>query len=379
MKKVFRKFLILVTSLFVSGASVFALDAGFLIDNDSAFKTDEEKKFFVDQKDSFYAWVKVPVGTGADKYFIAEGLYQFEYLSNTKDSFNFIDVDLFKFVYSKRLENGVIDVKAGRFGFMDLTSVIFSQVADGAFLSYRNQSMTVSAYASYTGLLNSNIVKMYNAADFEPGDKENVYNLSDKFINAAATIAFLNLFGNQTVAAQVLGSFRADSISFTRIYATLSLDGPVYKNLFYSASASIGMSSYNDADFTTALLLKGNVSYYFDKASAGAKFVFADKNFGGITSLVALNSLTEPGYSALLKAGIFGTYKPISDVLCKAEFNLAFDGLNDYELKGLEFGLSAEYQILSDLYAGAEWNFYKDCNETEFDFNKISLKIRITL
>ena len=379
MKKILKNTFALLALLFTAGTAAFALDTGFLIDNDSCFKTDEEKKFFADQKDTVFAWVKIPLGKESENYFIAEGLYQFEYLSNSKESYNSLDVDLFKFVYSKSLENGVLDVKAGRFGFMDLTSVIFSQPADGAFLSYRNDSMVVSAYASYTGLLNANIVKMYNAADFKTGDKKNVYNLSDRFVNAAATIAFLNLFKDQTLAAQFLGSFRADSTSYTRMYATLSVDGPVYKNLFYSLAVTAGMSSYADSDFTAAMLVKANLCYYFEQASVGAKILFADKDFLGITSLVALNALTEPGYTALLKTGIYATYKPLSNLLCKAEFNLAFDGLSDYETKGLEFLVSGEYQILSDLYAGLEWSYYKDINESEFDCNKISIKIRITL
>ncbi|MBP5403283.1 MAG: hypothetical protein J6Y36_09015 [Treponema sp.] len=372
--------ILLISSILAAVSSIsFALDTGFLLADNSEFKTDDNGSMYLDQKNNVYAWMKIPLEKNCINYFIAEGFYQFEYLSKTKTDLHYLDIDLFKFSFLYNLDNGYLKLNAGRYYSIDLTSIIYAQPADGFTLTYRNNNMSVSAFAAYTGLLNGNIVKMNNAPDFKGCDSNLVYDLQDRYLNAALSAAFYNIIDRQTLSVQAFGSIRFDSVSYNRFYTTLSLSGSLSKSVFYDASTTIGFTSYDGADMEVSPLVKAKIAYYFPQSSIGADFVFAGKNFCGITSIVALNSVNEPGYSNLMKLGMFATYKPVSNLVVKGQLGFAFDVLHDCEIKGIESSMSTEYQVASDVFCGLEISNYVDSNNTEFDCSKISLKCRIAL
>lgn len=375
MKKLVKTFLAFACTLSLSSA--FAFDFGFLLDNNSTFKTNSDKKMYLLQKDSASAWVKVPFGQNVNNYFVAEGLYKFELNQDAKTINNYLDFNLLKVSFLNQFDNGSLKVDLGRYLISDATGIIFAQKSDGAFVKYSNSVVELSAYAGYTGLLNGNVVSMINSEDFEGCDSSKLYSFAEKNVVAILTASFPYAFADQTVSVQGTGSFKVDGNSYNRIYATVGMNGPVSGNLFYNVSGTVAMISYNGQDFKVSPLVKGDVTYYWPVASVGVNAVWAGKDFAGITSQTALNSMEEPEYSDLLKAGIAAKVKPVDNLVVSVSGDVAFDGTKDYELKGVQYLIGADYQIVSDVSVGASWVQYFDINKTDSDYQAISVKAKV--
>lgn len=361
----------------LSLSSAFALDYGFLLDNNTSFKTNVKKNMYLLQKDSASAWIKVPFGENRNSYFVGEGLYKFEYNDDTKQMKNYLDVNLLKFVIFKQFDNSSLEADIGRFFIVDTSGLIFTQNCDGAFVKYTNSLVQVSGYAGYTGLLNGNTVTMINCPSFKGNDTKKIYDLADRNVIAMITGRFENLFADQTLSVQALGSFRADSIAYNRIYATLGMNGPVTSSLFYSITGTCGFTSYNGNEVKVSPLVRANLTYYFPIASVGLNAVYAGKDFTGITSQTALESIAEPEYSDLLKAGISASVKPLDNLLISVSGDIAFDGSKNLEVKGAQYKVGVDYQVLSDVMIGASWVQYFDINKSDADCMAASVKAKI--
>lgn len=375
MKKISK--LVASVLLALAASSAFAVDYGFLLDNNTAFKTDLKKNFYLKQKDTVTAWVKVPFGQNYNNYFIGEGLYRFEYNEDSKQLKNYADLNLLKVVLFNKFAKGSLTTNIGRFNVIDASGLVFTQNADGAFVKYANRVVEVSAYAGYTGLLNGNLIVMIDAPAFKGCDEKKVYDFADKNIVGMVTGSFPYLFADQTLTVQALGAFRLDKIAYNRIYATLGLNGPIAGNLFYNLTGTFEFSSYNGANMKFSPLVKADISYYFPIASVGLKAVFAGKDFTGITSQTALDSISEPEYTNLLKVGLNGSVKPVDCLVINASADVAFDGNKNYELKGFQAKASVDYQITSDVLLGASWTGYFDISKTEVDYQSINVKAKI--
>lgn len=375
MKKLVKLISAAVCALSISSA--FALDYGFLIDNNTSFKTSSKKNMYLLQKDSASAWIKVPFGQNANNYFVGEGIYKFEYNGESSLVKHFVDINLLKFVFTNQFENGSFEANIGRFFVVDASGLIFTQNCDGAFVKYSNSLVEVSGYAGYTGLLNGNTVTMINSPSFIGNDEKKVYDFADRNVIAMVTGFFPNLFADQSLTVQALGSFRTDVITYNRIYATLGLNGPVAGNLFYSVTGTAAFISYNGKDMKVSPLVRADLTYYFPIASIGLSTVYAGNDFVGITSQTALDSLAEPEYADMLKAGIFATVKPVNNLLLSVSGDVAFDGKKNMQLKGVQYKVGADYQIVSDVLIGASWTQYFDINKTDADAMAASIKAKI--
>lgn len=359
-------------------STVFAFDFGFLITDDTNFKTDENTKYYVDQKNDASAWIKIPFTKNAKSYFTAEAIYKFEFKSNTNTATHYLDLNLFKFVYSKELKNGSIELNAGRFFTADLSGLIFSQNSDGIFVNYKSDFINASLLASYTGLLNGNVVKQVNAPSYSGPDSKKIYAFQDKYIFAMATVGLQSLFADQNLSVQLLGGFDLSRFTYNRFYATLSLDGPIYKNLIYSLSGTCAIVA-NGSAVKVSPFVNAKIGYYFKKGSVSASCIFAGKDFDGFSSQTALNSFKEPEYKALIKTGLGGTFKPFDTLLVNAQVNFAFDGTKNYEAKGIEYSIGADFQVLSDVLVGLSWQQYFDINKTDKNYQCGCIKAKISL
>lgn len=375
MKKLVKLISLAVCALSISSA--FALDYGFLVDNNTSFKTNAKKNMYLLQKDSVSAWVKTPLGQNQNNYFSAEGIYKFEYNADVKQIKNFVDINLLKFVFVNQLESGKLETDFGRFFVVDASGLIFTQNCDGAFVKYSSGSVEVSGYLGYTGLLNGNTVTMINAPTFIGNDEKKVYDFADRNAIAMVTGYFPSLFAEQSLTVQAAGAFRTDVITYNRIYATLGLSGPIAGNLFYSVTGTASFILDNGKEMKVSPLVRADLTYYFSIASAGLSVIYAGKDFTGITSQTALNSLAEPEYNNLLKAGIFAAVKPVDNLLIKVSGDIAFDGSKNMQLKGIQYKAGVDYQIASDVLIGASWTQYFDINKTDADSMAAAVKAKI--
>ncbi len=271
-------------------------------------------------------WVKTPFDESGENYIIAEGTYNFKHTRAETKGTNtqYLDLDLFKIVLSKEIEAGKFGFSIGRFLVSDLSSLVFSQNADGALVKFDAARFSVSLYGSYTGLLNGRAVTILSSddADAFSEDTDKIYQLAEKFAVASISASFPNVIGNNTISAEALGTFRLEGDNYTRVYGTLAANGPILDNLFYRVAGTVGYKKYdgtNDVS-TPGYLIQANATYYPDykNASAGLSGTFACKNFTGFTSQTAVPAQTELQYNGLLKAGVFGSIKPLNNLLVSA-------------------------------------------------------------
>lgn len=366
--------------LFVGGifqTSIFALDGGALIYNDTSFKTNREQEYYLNQKDIATAWIKIPFGNNSENYFIAEGLYKFETNMNLNKTYNYVDLNLFKATYTIHFDESLLKIDGGRFFYTSLSPIVYSQNADGINFLYKNNLLSASAYIAYTGLLNGNIVKMIRTVDFTDVNLNDIYHLADKYVITAETVNFNNLFANQNLSAQFTGAFRINEIADTKLFATLLLSGPIVNNLIYNIDATAEFSKYNNHDMVFSLLSRLILGYYFDKGSINANVIYASKDFNAISSYAALESLNEPEYTGILKSGLSGTFKPMDNLMFTAGADVAFDVRNSFELKGFQYRVGIDYQILSDVYLGIKWNQYFDLNDSDVNYSCASAQVKI--
>lgn len=375
MKKVFRKiFLSLMISCTVN--TLFALDFGGVLSNVTEVNPTKDNFFNLEQQNNLSVWIKSPLGESGDNYFIAEGLYRFTY---KKDFYtlNYIDLSLLKFVLNKEVGDNKFSANIGRFVYSDITSYIFTQATDGAELSYSGSFFDCSFLLSYTGLLNENIVQMNYSPDYRE-KIDSVYSFSDKFLVSSLTFSLPAFIKNNSLAVQGIGSIRIDDLAYNRFYFILSLNGAISDNLFYGLNGVAFASSYAKEDFKFSPFGYAYLNFFYEKLYVNANVIYAGEDFIGISRLPALNSAYEPEYSGLLVPGLVVSYKIDDNIRLFGDAKVAFDNTNNFELKGFQYKLGLDYQVLTDFYVGLKWLQYFDINKSDKDLNSLILSASIS-
>lgn len=374
--------------LVLSTATVSAWDWGAMITNDSKFAGKDFSNLLLDQKNAASAWLRIPFNAKGTSYFITEGMFQFEQkdikmgdTEGKKRNANAINLNLFKFAFSWKTGRNQISISAGRFLTTDLSGLIFTQAADGALVSFDFRKVVLSAYVAYTGLLNTRTVTMIGTSVTE--DDSKVYQRADDYLVEALTVSFPNLFAGQTLSLQYFGALHLkNDFDDTRIYAEASLAGPLTTTLFYNVSGTLGLLKKGDNDLKTAGLGRLTVAYYAPVKSLtiGLNGVFASKDFLGFTSQTATNALTgRTEYTELAKAGLFLTIKPVQNLLLGANGDLILNAADGIEYEGFQYGLNANWQIVSDVSVGGTFYQYFDNKDSNRNKSCIQLKAAISL
>lgn len=376
MKYFNKKFLIVIFTIF-SFINVFAIDYGANLKNDTKISPNEDDFFNLLQRNDLSAWIKVPFNENNSAYLVSEGLYRFEYNNSGSYRVNYIDLSMLQFVLNKEIGDNLFSLNLGRFAFTDLTSCIFGQPADGVSFSFDSSVYNFSLYAAYTGLLNSNVIKMINSEDFEI-EPEKVYALSDKFATVALGVSLPELIPNNTLSLQGLGAIRLDEIANNKFYLTVGLDGVVNQNIFYSVYGTASLKSYDKEDYLISSFAKADLNFIYDKLFLNVNALFAGKDFEGVTSFVALNSGYEPEYNSLLKPGVLASYRILDNVKFFASADIAFNGKENYSLKGFQYDIGCDWQVVSDVYIGLDWNQYIDIDESDANYKAVNLKAMIS-
>ena len=392
MKK-FIKISALASALLFS-SSVWAAEFGGLFSNESKFSGPDFGDMTLDQSDTLSAWVRVPFSKAGTSYFIAEGLFKFEQtplLDDKADPENIsaFDVDLFKVVSQKTIENGTLTFSAGRFATHDLSTMVFSQMADGALLTYDSTTVGFSAYAAYTGLLNGRTVSMITPDDkwFEKKDK--LYQLAEKYAVAAVGVNFPNFAANQTFALQVMDAYRLEGDKFNRLYGEIQLNGPIASNFYYILNSVFNYNMLEiggESDTAIANLSRIALSWYpgvYNMAftlngvyASGEQGPF--ESFCGFTSQTAVNlSDGNTEYSNLVKGGLTASIKPVANLLIAASGDAVFDAEKDIKYLGVFANFSVVYQVVSDVQAGLSSYLFKG-DDSAFDKAAITASLAIS-
>jgi hypothetical protein len=375
--------------------AVFALETGGLLTNDSKFANAEKNgSLKLDQKNGVNLWFRNPVSKDGNCYIAGEGAFQTEYDATVADSDKklklYADLNLLKLNVKKELESGDITFAAGRFYNSDLSGLVFTQNADGLKLDASLSRFEISLYGAYTGLLNAkNITIIGDTTDLNDKEKK-VYVVANKFMVGGLTISLPYIFASQTISVEGFGTFSLESKKLNRFYGTFALNGPIVSPVFYNVSSTIGFFKYDNEDMTKGNLTRASISVYpdFKSMSISLNGLYASgkqgpfKAFQGFTKGTAVNSLLEPGYSALLTTGLSATIKPVSNLLLYANGDVVFDaqaGTEKEEIKqaGFQYGVGFNYQVMSDVSLGVGFTQYTGKEEYEGTIGAKKTQLRI--
>lgn len=380
---------------FAAPRAAFALDFGGIVTNDTSYQTYRDNKFYFDQRNSLSLWLRAPFDKSGENYFAVEAGYNFEGdFEKDEDRYtNVLDINLLEVAFAKNLSSSKIAFRAGRFYVADLSRMIFLQNADGVKFDFQNNMLKLSTYASYTGLLNAHNVKMIavtpgqfltsnNVPPIAPApvsDKDKVYDLAEKYLIASATLSFPYLFSNQTIALELLGAFRLENETYNRMYATFSIDGPIWRSLFYNVSTTFSLVNYeninNEKRNVISNLTRIGVDYYFTKFSVGASGVYASGAQGRLSPFVGFTKNTSTYayqdflYSGIIKTGVNAVFKPIENLLLTANldviFNAAAGDANDkIEYYGFQYAAGVLWQIKNDFQLGVSMRQFIDKDDS---------------
>ena len=285
------------------------------------------------------------------------------------------DLKTLRFFKKIETEKAPVIINLGRFSFTDLSGIILSQIADGAFVTADFSKVFLKASANYTGLLNAQSVTILNKEDSKYKlDTKKGYYFAPAYTNLALSVEFPYLFANQTLSAECLASLGVPGIkkgsdSYNRLYGTLGLNGFLMRHLCYTLTSTIG-SELSDGDGISNLTkLNFTILPGVKDMSIALNGVYASgdqmglKPFKGFTSCTAVNSYSEPEYTGLIKGGLNFSIKPYETVLFGAYGSAVFTNgkpsqqsawpTGDLEYYGTEAGLNIAVQIFSDLSINA--------------------------
>ena len=389
-KRFFKSF-VSSAAVFLALSQAFSFETGGLLTNDSKFaNVEKDGSLKLDQKNGVNFWLRAPLNEEGTNYFAGEASFQTEIDTSIEDSDKklklYADLNLFKFVFKNELDSGNLQFSLGRFFNSDLTGLIYSQNADGLRFDANLSRVTLSLFGSYTGLLNAKNITILDNDSPDLTDKEKtVYVLANKYAVGGLTFSLPHFAAGQTLSLEGFAAYSLESTKYNRFYGTFALNGPVVSPVFYSVSSTIGFAKYDEEDMVKGNLSKASLSVYpdFKSMSVSLNGVYASgkqgpfKAFRGFTSSTAANSLAEPEYSGILKAGLSATIKPVSNLLLSAGGDIIFTAIDDIKQAGFQYSAGFNWQIVSDVSLGANFGQYigKEDYEEQFGPNKTQLKI----
>lgn len=381
-----KKYLISIISLFVILTPVSAVEWGGLLDNTSQLiymnndKAPESSPLSFAQSDAVYLWTSAPLAPDGSIYIKGEGMYKFSYASGTVT--HIADLDLLKCAGTIQMGKSTLDFSAGRFSLSDISGAVFSQNCDGAYVNYTSPGIGFSAYAGYTGLLNSNVVYMLGKGGIKhiPGNK--VYALSNPYIPVSASVSFPYLFLNQSLTLQGNGFIDLSENKYNRIYGALSLSGAVAPVVFYNFVTDFG------SDFETSLMnyTKLNFSIFAGTSLITTGLEYASGNhaffspFKGFSTHTAYSSGNGDAELSGLILATLGANSPIGENMLIASNLKGVFACPEKEITpaGLQIDFSYLYNIFSDLQLTALVSDFISFNKNYTDKLSATLKVALS-
>ncbi len=386
----FCKRFVLLPSVFVMAVSLNAVEFNGILSDDSYIKFNGNKydTQIMEFSESFTGSVKAPLNADGSTYFSAEAIvtdnYDVTTGENNVDGENevVLDCNLFKFSSLIKMNNtDSLQISLGRFFVSDVTGLVFAQNCDGAFFQYDTPRFAASLYGGYTGLLNvKNIshVSFRTGSVWEPGadDEKDLYDFTAPYIVGGLSLSAPYCFLNQTVTLEgyaFIGSSGPADIDdnskdeSTRIYGTLSVNGPLSTIVFYNLSGTVLSAKLNKDGVdmkTTGILAQGSLNFYpnYKSSSITLSGVYAsgkdEKYYMGFTKATACSSASEPILAGIIKGGIAGSILPIDKMFCSLGCDAVFrigdenDPDGDTKFYGYQLNAVMNYQLFSDMKLG---------------------------
>ena len=362
---------------------VTAFEWGGLIDNNSTIKllTDKNNPFAFTQANSVYLWGSSSLTKSGNVYIKGEGMYKFTLDAPQNKITHLADLDLLKAAGDFQLKSGSISFAAGRFFISDITAAVFAQNCDGVLIKYDAQKFGISAYAGYTGLLNSNAVTMLDAKGAAHTPVNEVYALANPYMPVCATVSLPNLFLNQTLtfSANIFTDF--SDAKFNRYYAAVALSGPVSSNVFYDFVTDFGTLTFqelmNYSKFTLTVFGPSNMMF-----AAGVEYAAGNHGlsaFKGFSSRPAYSASTDVETSGVLIPSVSAAIPFGSNMLLSSSVKAVFScPEKDFSATGVQGNIDYIFNILSDVQIGASVSGFKGFAGNEMDKFSATLKAALS-
>ena len=377
------------SALFAASTFAFGVETGGLLTNETklANTPTSDKSLKLNQKNGANLWLRTPLSQDGSSYFATEGSFTTEYNAAASESDKklklTLDLNLFKLVAKKSLRSGNITFSAGRFFNSDLTQTVYAQNGDGIKLEGRLSHFQFSVFGAYTGLLNAkNVTILEDKRPQIDGKEKTLYVLANKYAVGALTFSLPHIVLGQTISLEGIGAFSLESeAKENRFYGTLALNGPIVSPVFYNVSSTLSFDKVDGKDMQKGNLSKASISIYpaYKSMSISINGVYASgeqgsfSSFKGFTSRTAVNDLAQREYTAIAKAGLGASIKPVSNLLLKANGDVVLDAKKDIEMAGFVYSAGIDWQVVSDVSAGVSFGQY--IGKENSDNNKTELKI----
>lgn len=366
MKKVVTGFIALSCLL----ASAAALSWGGLVDNNTRFSSNDDfTRLALNQSNGIYFSVNSNLNKNASMRIAAEGLYKynasFDFKENETKFKNIADVNLLKFTGNWALGPGALALNLGRFQYQDFSGSVFSQVSDGAYISFDTLDVKASVYAGYTGLLNRLNVSM---VDNETKDDDQFYALCPKYIPLAADISYKKLFEYHTVGLQAAAFLPLSDDYKMKAYGTLILNGYIGTLGSYDARVTLGTEKFDglmlDAKLDGTFYASNNLMVtaggeYVSGAQGDIKpfLTISSRSFGGAP---VYNGVIVPKVGVMYVAGKFFASATERIIITMPK--------DEAKLDGFDTSVNVIYNAFSDLQFGCDIGAYI-CKETKTNSN----------
>lgn len=366
MKKVVTGFIALSCLL----ASAAALSWGGLVDNNTRFSSNDDfTRLALNQSNGIYFSVNSNLNKNASMRIAAEGLYKynasFDFKENETKFKNIADVNLLKFTGNWALGPGALALNLGRFQYQNFSGSVFSQVSDGAYISFDTLDVKASVYAGYTGLLNRLNVSM---VDNETKDDDQFYALCPKYIPLAADISYKKLFEYHTVGLQAAAFLPLSDDYKMKAYGTLILNGYIGTLASYDARVTLGTEKFDglmlDAKLDGTFYASNNLMVtaggeYVSGAQGDIKpfLTISSRSFGGAP---VYNGVIVPKVGVMYVAGKFFASATERIIITMPK--------DEAKLDGFDTSVNVIYNAFSDLQLGCDIGAYI-CKETKTNSN----------
>ena len=313
--------------------------------------------------DSLSLWAKQNLDKEGNYNFAIQSSYLFNLKKPIKpdgklDLDHIVNLDMLKFSFLVPIGNDSLTIDAGRYNISDITAVILNQNIDGVYIAYKKTNFSTYFNLGYTGLLNS-YVNPINAAGIASISKKQtkIYNLAPSFVHMSALfhVPFQSL---RHAADFDLNSFIATgNPKTTNNYISISVNGPIVKNLFYLTSISTSILTRDKRKSEIGFFLSGGLDYYFEKYSSklGLKAQFFSGGKTGFKSFTLSNvsKVTFMESTDLFKISLDGSIKPVKDLFLSTEAavmaHAATQPKGRSNFAGFEWDVSANYTIRQDI------------------------------
>lgn len=357
MKHTFYK--IVAAVCFMSAASAsFAFDWGLSLDNASNLsgQGSDDLAFSQTEKASLWCMAAFSDSLRMDVY----GYYRYKYWlpladdTMTSQTSQLLDVTEASITFKKNLnksKSASLSAVAGRFTLADASASVFNQSLDGIMFNYVSPKIVLRAAGGYTGLINVKSNSVHSL--YYVTDDETPYQLGSKYIISTASATMQALFLQQTLGMDFVGCWNMNDDmqgdGKQRMYATMTLNGPIVSHLYYSCASTVGMMLADD--LTVGDMTKATVTYFMPNKSLSidASALYVTKDFIPFTYISA--SLDD-NYSLnnLFKAGTSFSIKPVDSLQVAA----GIDYLSPLDGGALTAGMiqwqsSLKWKIVSDV------------------------------